>query len=72
MTIQEKATRRAQTLRTQSKKEVFQIYARTCLGRIFSEDSGIPKSWMIYDILVAEYGRGIADQASKTRYYKIS
>ena len=52
------------TLTKLSKKEVFAIYVSTCLGRINSANAAeLRKSWMVYDILVAQFGRKAVEAA---------
>jgi len=44
----------AATLKTMSKKEVFAVYCRVCLGRVHNAVCAeMNKSWMIADILKA-------------------
>lgn len=51
----DKREARKQSLKQKSKREVFEIYVRTCCGRIHCADiREMRKGWMIDDILAAE------------------
>jgi hypothetical protein len=52
MTYQQEATLKG--LQAKTKREVFDLYCRVCLGRVHSATVGeMRKDWMIYDILKA-------------------
>ena len=57
------ANRRITTLKGMTKKEVGAIYAERCLGRVHNLNLAEQrKSWMIYDIISAEFGRDVTAQ----------
>lgn len=53
----------AQSLRKQTKAQVFSMWCSTCLGRIHcAKLSDQRKDWMIYDIVRGKYGTAVANQ----------
>lgn len=61
---EQQAKARVQSLKSKSKKEIFDIYTKT-LGRIHSAQIGEQRqSWMIYDIIKHEYDKAIADKVA--------
>jgi hypothetical protein len=56
-----KASSRLASLRSMSKKEVFEIWTRTTLGRVHNASIAEQnKSWMVHDIIAAEHGKAVA------------
>ena len=61
----DQAAKKVQHLRQQSKAQVFNIWQRTCLGRIqCAHLQDQQKSWMIYDIVRCEFGQATADKVA--------
>ncbi len=51
----------ASRLTSRSKKEVTEIYGRTCCGRVSNPaGGGLSKGQMVYDVVRARLGRNVA------------
>ena len=65
MSQSEKATQVLVSLRKKTKQEVFTAWTTQCLGKIHNAKvHEMRKSWMIYDIIKAQFDKEIADQVA--------
>ena len=63
----QQATARLESLKQRTKRNVFDIFCSVTLGRVHCATIGEQrKSWMIYDIIRAEFGEATAEAVYPT------